>query len=402
MSKHKLLLADDSITIQKVVNLTFADEGIEVVTVGDGDSALLKISEAAPDLIMADVNMPGQNGYQICEAVKQNDDLKHIPVILLVGSFEPFDEDEAKRVGADDFMTKPFQSIRQLVGKVTELLKRDDRPDEDSDNENFASTNLTKSGEPLRDDIPKYSQVNYDDEMIQTDNNFHSTTAETAKLYPIEQIGTGRFETASANAAAINTVSDFEAERDEEFSAVRPESEDSYYDNREDSAENAQTVEDEPNTQTESAEIYDLAENDETQGLSEPVDSDHEPESSEKFTETQNSTENPAETVRIDNKDSDYQSEDEEVSLPHSIPKINFEEFNLLELPPLEMPSTTAETKAKVEDDTSKVNQFAETMESEISAETNKNNDTGNFSPDVIEAIAQRVFEKLSEKYFDK
>jgi CheY-like chemotaxis protein len=75
VSKRKLLLADDSITIQKVVNLTFADEGIEVISVGDGDSAMIKIGENAPDLILADVNMPGLNGYQICERIKQI--LKH-------------------------------------------------------------------------------------------------------------------------------------------------------------------------------------------------------------------------------------------------------------------------------------------------------------------------------------
>lgn len=124
MSKRKLLLADDSITIQKVVNLTFADEGIEVIAVGDGDAAMRKFEEFLPDLVMADVNMPGMNGYEICEVVKKNDITKHIPVILLVGSFEPFDEEAARAAGADDFLTKPFQSIRQLVNKVTDFLNR--------------------------------------------------------------------------------------------------------------------------------------------------------------------------------------------------------------------------------------------------------------------------------------
>ena len=124
MSKHKLLLADDSVTIQKVVNLTFADEGIEVITVGDGNSAMEKFVEATPDLVMVDVNMPGVDGYRICEIIKQDDETKHVPVILLVGSFEPFDEEEARRVGANDYLTKPFQSIRQLVNKVTVLLNK--------------------------------------------------------------------------------------------------------------------------------------------------------------------------------------------------------------------------------------------------------------------------------------
>ncbi|HNU08193.1 MAG TPA: response regulator, partial [Pyrinomonadaceae bacterium] len=119
---HKLLLADDSVTIQKVVNLTFVDEGIEVIAVGDGDSAMERFVEARPDLVLADVNMPGLSGYEICERIKSDPDSNGIPVILLVGSFEPFDEAEAKRVGADEHLTKPFQSIRQLVNTVTALL----------------------------------------------------------------------------------------------------------------------------------------------------------------------------------------------------------------------------------------------------------------------------------------
>ena len=122
MPKRKLLLADDSITIQKVVNLTFADEDVEVVSVSDGNSALDKLREDAPDIVLADVNMPGLTGYEICAQIKARDFDDQIPVVLLVGSFEPFDEEEAERVGADGYLTKPFQSISQLVNKVSELL----------------------------------------------------------------------------------------------------------------------------------------------------------------------------------------------------------------------------------------------------------------------------------------
>ncbi|HEY8558796.1 MAG TPA: response regulator [Pyrinomonadaceae bacterium] len=140
MSKRKLLLADDSITIQKVVNLTFADEGIEVISVGDGDSAMRKFDEFMPDLVMADVNMPGLNGYEVCRIIKLTEETQDIPVILLVGSFEPFDEAEAKKAGADDFLTKPFQSIRQLVNKVTDLLNRRDRAPEEASADELQNT----------------------------------------------------------------------------------------------------------------------------------------------------------------------------------------------------------------------------------------------------------------------
>jgi CheY-like chemotaxis protein len=122
LAGKKLLLADDSITIQKVVDLTFADEGVTVLTVNNGREAIEKLGEFAPDVVLADVFMPQMSGYEVCEHIKQNDQLKHIPVMLLVGSFEPFDEAEARRVGADDILTKPFQSIRKLIDKVGVLV----------------------------------------------------------------------------------------------------------------------------------------------------------------------------------------------------------------------------------------------------------------------------------------
>ncbi|HYN24324.1 MAG TPA: response regulator, partial [Pyrinomonadaceae bacterium] len=122
LAGRKLLLADDSITIQKVVALTFADEGVEVVTVSDGHKAIEQLQGITPDIVLADVFMPEVNGYEVCRYIKQNAKLKHIPVMLLVGSFEPFDEAEARRVGADDILTKPFQSIRRLIDKVGGLV----------------------------------------------------------------------------------------------------------------------------------------------------------------------------------------------------------------------------------------------------------------------------------------
>ncbi|MDQ6652337.1 MAG: response regulator, partial [Acidobacteriota bacterium] len=122
LAGRKLLLADDSITIQKVVDLTFADEGVSVVCVNNGREAIERLEEFTPDVVLADVFMPQMNGYEVCEYIKQNEKLKNIPVMLLVGSFEPFDEAEARRVGADDTLTKPFQSIRRLIDKVGVLV----------------------------------------------------------------------------------------------------------------------------------------------------------------------------------------------------------------------------------------------------------------------------------------
>ena len=130
MERPKLLLADDSLTIQRVINLTFADEGIDVIVVGDGDAALQAIADSKPDIVLADVHMPGPSGYEICSLLRGMDETANTPVILLVGSFEQFDPEEAERVGADAFVTKPFQSIRQLVEQVKELLDRAEQPEE--------------------------------------------------------------------------------------------------------------------------------------------------------------------------------------------------------------------------------------------------------------------------------
>ncbi|HEU4391355.1 MAG TPA: response regulator, partial [Blastocatellia bacterium] len=119
---HRILLADDSITIQKVVNLTFADEGIEVVAVSNGEMAERRLTEINPDLVLADIFMPGKNGYELCQYIKGNPHFRHVPVVLLVGAFEPFDQAEARRVQADAHLTKPFES-RTLVETVRRLIE---------------------------------------------------------------------------------------------------------------------------------------------------------------------------------------------------------------------------------------------------------------------------------------
>jgi CheY-like chemotaxis protein len=75
------------------------------------------LAEVSPDLVLADIFMPGKNGYELCEAIKDNSQFRNVPVVLLVGAFEPFDQAEARRVRADAHLTKPFES-RTLVETV--------------------------------------------------------------------------------------------------------------------------------------------------------------------------------------------------------------------------------------------------------------------------------------------
>ncbi|MGB2644201.1 MAG: response regulator [Candidatus Acidiferrum sp.] len=120
----KILVADDNSNIQKMVGLALKDQGIDVVAVGNGEAAVRKISDVRPDLVLADVFMPVRNGYEVCQYVKADSSLAHIPVILLVGAFDPLDEQEAQRVGADGVLKKPFVPPDPLISMVKSALAR--------------------------------------------------------------------------------------------------------------------------------------------------------------------------------------------------------------------------------------------------------------------------------------
>ena len=127
-----LLLADDSLTIQKVVELTFADTDFGVVAVSSGEELLRQIPLCQPDVVICDVIMPGKDGYQVCQEVKSNPDWLHIPVILLTGTFEPFDRDRALGAGCSEVITKPFEA-RKLVETVERLVHSAGTPSRDAD-----------------------------------------------------------------------------------------------------------------------------------------------------------------------------------------------------------------------------------------------------------------------------
>jgi CheY-like chemotaxis protein len=120
----KILVADDNSNIQKMVGLALKDHGIEVVAVGNGEAAVRKIADIHPDLVLADVFMPVRNGYEVCKFVKVDKALAHIPVILLVGAFDPLDEQEAQRSGADGVLKKPFVPPDPLISMVKSALVR--------------------------------------------------------------------------------------------------------------------------------------------------------------------------------------------------------------------------------------------------------------------------------------
>jgi CheY-like chemotaxis protein len=122
-----LLLADDSVTIQRVIELTFADEDINVLAVSDGDQAIERIDADPPDIVLVDVGMPGRSGYEVARYIKESPRLSHIPVLLLTGAFEPVDETQAAAAGCDGVLAKPFEP-QLVIARVKELLERSAPP----------------------------------------------------------------------------------------------------------------------------------------------------------------------------------------------------------------------------------------------------------------------------------
>jgi CheY-like chemotaxis protein len=119
---HTLLLADDSLTIRRVIELTFAEEDLTVTAVGDGRRAIECIPSLRPDIVLADAGMTSPDGYDIAAFVKGTPELAHIPVVLLTAAFQPIDEARARAAGCDAVLAKPFE-LSQLVSRVKHLLR---------------------------------------------------------------------------------------------------------------------------------------------------------------------------------------------------------------------------------------------------------------------------------------
>ena len=364
MSKRKLLLADDSVTIQKVVNLTFADEGIEVITVGDGDAAMQKFVEDKPDLVMVDVNMPGPDGYRICEMIKQNDETKHIPVILLVGSFEPFDEDEARRVGADDYLTKPFQSIRQLINKVSDLLDSQETKDftEESAVNSFHDTLEMEAFDKEPASIENSEDTAIGDEIVIT-NQIGSLPTDEAQ----------KFESKPADESFAEDVNLTSQEQSAAFeSPAEDETEDEWITTQHsfEKETDEEDAEDAENISDKEAALHDV-----------------------KIYEFDGEIDFAEENIRIESEQNfnERNETSETSSISETAPALDFDDFDLLKLPPAEKESAPSQSGI-------------ETAETFIEQRKNTADPVrfDGLSAEMIEAIADKVVEKMSDKVIKK
>ena len=118
----RILLADDSPHAQRMGERILREEGFEVVSLTDGNAVMLRLADVDPDLVLADVFLPGKSGFELCRHLKSDPRFKHVRVVLTAGLLEPFDEDEAKRAGCDAILKKPFEASK-VVSAIDPLVK---------------------------------------------------------------------------------------------------------------------------------------------------------------------------------------------------------------------------------------------------------------------------------------
>ena len=377
MSRPKILLADDSITIQKVVNLTFADQGMDVVAFADGDAAVEHLDEIKPDIVLADVNMPGINGYQLCELIRSDDANKNTPVVLLVGSFEPFDRDEAERVGSNTYLTKPFTSIADLIATVQGLL---DRKTETEPIANGSQESSEEQSEQPAAPRPDTSDI---------DSLYEQSFVETVELPRTENLNGGfgndlddeMIQTSYAEPDPVSPDDEdtyFAIDSEDHFSEV-PENDDE----AESLIAESMPPQDESVSETQNAEPDHGIESEPEQRLDAEPEPDWQPyESHEQVQESPVEASDPFESIAaepppVEPSFSPAASSDEDISTVDTA-RFNFDD-DLLEIPGSNSQHQTA--AAGFEEPAAKPQQITE------------------LSPELIDLIVEKVVERLANKY---
>lgn len=154
--RRTILLADDSPTIRKLVIQTFADADFDIVAVSNGDAAIKSFEEKRPSVVLADIYMPGKNGYEVCTYVRNHPQLGATPVVLLVGAFDAFDEETAKHSGATANITKPFEpgALIELVMSVLPPAAAEPETDVQAPGETRDDSDLLGLGAIFKDALP--------------------------------------------------------------------------------------------------------------------------------------------------------------------------------------------------------------------------------------------------------
>ncbi|HAK61287.1 MAG TPA: hypothetical protein DCO77_13065 [Nitrospiraceae bacterium] len=121
MKQKKILIADDNENIREALTYLLEDEGYKLVLAKDGADTLKKVKEFRPDILFLDIMMPEMNGYEICQIIKQDEELKATYVIMLTAKGQVAEQERGKEVGADEYIVKPFSPM-EILNKIKNIL----------------------------------------------------------------------------------------------------------------------------------------------------------------------------------------------------------------------------------------------------------------------------------------
>jgi CheY-like chemotaxis protein len=159
--KAKLLIVDDSVTILKIVAMAFENEDMVVQGASNGKDALEKLKDFHPDIVIADVDMPGIDGFELSRKIREIELFKSTPILLLTSDFEEFNDTLFKRSLANDHLAKPFKS-EKIVEKVRQLVSlelTDNTPDSDEANKSEEESEVINLGAEIPSESTKFDQV---------------------------------------------------------------------------------------------------------------------------------------------------------------------------------------------------------------------------------------------------
>jgi DNA-binding response OmpR family regulator len=121
--KRTILVVDDDSDLLKLLSTMLGQEGFNVITANNGDTAIKKVKTELPHLLILDVQMPEKNGLEVCKVLKQDENTRYIPIIMLTGRADEIDRVVGLELGAEDYIVKPF-SVREMILRVTKVLRR--------------------------------------------------------------------------------------------------------------------------------------------------------------------------------------------------------------------------------------------------------------------------------------
>jgi len=177
MAEHKILVIDDSLTIQKVIRLALSNEGYDIQAISSGDEAIEQLTILKPDIVLIDVSIPGKTSYSIRKEAKENEDLKSIKFVLMSSAFEQVDEEQVESVGFDGRLVKPFDPIHLRQVLVDALAANDDSTPPSLPIEDKSHSELTLQNDeetfPKFDINPPTAPSITDDELWNTPSNLN-------------------------------------------------------------------------------------------------------------------------------------------------------------------------------------------------------------------------------------